>query len=85
VAVGKKRRTFLTIAAALAAFAILAACAGPALAQCAMCKSSASGLDGAGARNLNYAIIVLLFPPVAIFCALFAVAYRRRDPPDEKR
>jgi hypothetical protein len=49
-----------------------------------MCKSSASGLDGIGAKNLNYAVIVLLCPPVAIFCALFVFAYRRRDPPDDR-
>ena len=54
-------------------------------AQCAMCKASAQGLDGAGARNLNYAVVVLLCPPVAIFCALFVAAYRRRDPPDDRR
>lgn len=71
-------------AAALLALLLLAAPA-PAGAQCAMCKASASGLDGAGARNLNYAIVVLLCPPVAIFCALFVAAYRRRDPPDDRR
>ena len=71
-------------AATLLALLLLAAPA-PSAAQCAMCKSSASGLDGTGAKNLNYAVVVLLFPPVAIFCALFVVAYRRRDPPDGKR
>ena len=78
-------RTLLSLAATLAACALLAACAEPALAQCAMCKASAQGLDGAGARNLNYAVVVLLCPPVAIFCALFVAAYKRRDPPDGRR
>jgi hypothetical protein len=71
-------------AAALFALLLLAAPA-PAHAQCAMCKASASNLDATGAKNLNYAVVVLLFPPVAIFCALFLVAYRRRDPPDDRR
>ena len=71
-------------AATLFALLLLGAPA-PSDAQCAMCKSSASGLDSTGAKNLNYAVAVLLFPPVAIFCALFFAAYRRRDPPDDRR
>lgn len=71
-------------AAALFALLLLSAPA-PTPAQCAMCKASASNLDATGAKNLNYAVVVLLFPPVAIFCALFVVAYRRRDPPDDRR
>lgn len=71
-------------AATLLALLLLAAPA-PAAAQCAMCKASASGLDSTGAKNLNYAVVILLFPPVAIFCALFVVAYKRRDPPDDRR
>lgn len=62
--------------AALAAFGE----ASSALAQCAMCKASAAGLDEAGTRNLNSAVLVLLFPPVAIFCAIFFVAYKHRKP-----
>ena len=80
------RRTRAKILRLLPATSLLALLllSAPAPAQCAMCKSSASGLDGAGARNLNYAVLVLLCPPVAIFCALFVVAYRRRDPPDDR-
>jgi len=52
-----------------------------ALAQCAMCKASAAGLDEAGTRNLNAAVLVLLCPPVAIFCAIAVVAYRHRRSP----
>jgi hypothetical protein len=74
----------LVQAAALFALLLLSAPA-PSAAQCAMCRSAASGLDGTGAKNLNYAVVVLLFPPVAIFCALFVAAYRRRDPPDDRR
>ena len=80
----RAKRLRLLAAAALLALLFVAAPA-PTPAQCAMCKSSASGLDSTGAKNLNYAVVVLLFPPVAIFCALFVAAYRRRDPPDDRR
>jgi heme/copper-type cytochrome/quinol oxidase subunit 2 len=51
-------------------------------AQCPLCRS---GLDQAGdktARTMNLAILVLLIPPVSIFCTIFAVAYRRRNGSD---
>ena len=80
----RQKHLRLLPAAALFSLLLLAAPA-PSSAQCAMCKASASALDGTGARNLNYAVVVLLCPPVAIFCALFVVAYRRREPPDDRR
>ena len=52
-----------------------------ALAQCAMCKATASNLDSVSARNLNLSTLILLCPPVAIFCAIFALAYKHRNPP----
>ncbi len=55
---------------------ILALCpAEEAAAQCAMCRSAVSN---AGAKAMNLAILVLLIPPVAMFCSVFAVAYRFR-------
>jgi len=69
----------LTLGAALFALSLAATAA----AQCAMCKASASSLGEASARNLNYAILLLLCPPVAIFCGLFVVAYKRREPPQD--
>ncbi len=50
------------------------------LAQCAMCKASAANLDSVSARTLNLATLILLCPPVAIFCAIFVVAYKHRNP-----
>jgi heme/copper-type cytochrome/quinol oxidase subunit 2 len=32
---------------------------------------------------MNLAIVVLLIPPVSIFCTIFAVAYRKRKGDDE--
>ena len=49
-----------------------------ALAQCAMCKAAAAAAGSNAADTLNLAILVLLIPPVTIFCAIFIVAYRHR-------
>ncbi|HUQ31575.1 MAG TPA: hypothetical protein VM095_05610 [Pyrinomonadaceae bacterium] len=52
----------------------------PALAQCAMCKNAVTGSPEAAklSESLNFAIIVLLIPPVLIFCGFFVLAYRYR-------
>ena len=50
-----------------------------AFAQCAMCRASvqaAGSTNAAASETLNLAILVLLIPPVLIFCAIFYVAYR---------
>lgn len=49
-------------------------------AQCALCKTAMANSSGAVARSLNLGILVLIVPPVAIFCAIFATAYRYRKP-----
>jgi len=58
---------------ALAALCFLAV-SDSAVAQCVMCRSSFAG----SARNLNLAVLVLLVPPVSIFCTIFFIAYRHR-------
>ena len=61
-----------------------AAWPGSALAQCPLCRS---GLQQAGdqtARTMNLAILVLLIPPASIFCAIFAVAYRKSKGDDKE-
>lgn len=65
----------------LALAAVLCALCAPALAQCAMCKASASGLDGLAARHMNEAVLVLVSPPVGIFCAFLYLTYKKRRPP----
>ena len=62
--------------------ALLSACAflfsaNEALAQCALCRTALQDSGEATARTLNLGILVLLVPPVAIFCTIFAVAYKR--------
>jgi heme/copper-type cytochrome/quinol oxidase subunit 2 len=69
--------------AALALCALAALAPADVLAQCPLCRS---GLQQAGdqtARTMNLAILVLLIPPVSIFCTIFAVAYRRRKGAEE--
>ncbi len=75
-------RALLGLAAALA----LAAAAWPesALAQCPLCRSALQNAGDSTARTMNLAILVLLVPPVSIFCAIFAVVYRRARGDDEK-
>ena len=48
-----------------------------AVAQCVMCRASLTG-NGAFARSLNLGTLVLLLPPVSIFCAIFILAIRNR-------
>jgi hypothetical protein len=53
------------------------------LAQCAMCKATASNLDAVSAWTLNLSTLILLCPPVAIFAAISVVAYKHRNPPGD--
>ena len=76
----RRTRLWLRLAAAAALSLALAATG---WAQCAMCKAAAENMDPVSVRNLNFATLLLLCPPVAIFCAFFVAAYRRRDPPSE--
>jgi hypothetical protein len=69
---------------ALVAAAMIFFADADALAQCAMCKASAANLDSVSARQLNISTLILLCPPVAIFCAIFAIAYKHRNPPDDE-
>ena len=52
-----------------------------ALAQCAMCKTTAEAAGEASlAAGLNIGILFLLAPPLAIFCAIFWTAYKSQNP-----
>jgi hypothetical protein len=76
--------TFKRICSWLAAWAFVLALPAAAWAQCAMCKTSAENMDPAGVKYLNFATLLLLTPPVAIFCGFFYVAYKRRESPEAK-
>ncbi len=62
---------------ALVTIAILVMLAEPAFAQCSMCRASLAGSNASFVKNLNIGVLVLLVPPVTIFCAIFVVLKRR--------
>ena len=50
---------------------------GTGLTQCAMCRASLAGSNNAFfIRNFNIGVLVLLTPPVAIFCSIFIILKR---------
>ena len=62
------------------AFVLLAN--GYADAQCSMCRTALTSASNARfIRNFNIGVLVLLTPPVAIFCSIFVVLrkYRATD------
>lgn len=70
-------RAFILLAAcaALAAAALLAF-EPEASAQCAMCRTAVAAGGERVARTMNAAMLVLLVPPVAIFCTIFVAVAR---------
>jgi heme/copper-type cytochrome/quinol oxidase subunit 2 len=74
----------LIFAAALVLAALAAAWPATALAQCPLCRSAAEQAGDQTARTLNLAIAVLLIPPVSIFCAIFAVVYKKAKGDEEQ-
>ena len=51
-----------------------------ALAQCSMCKAVLTSSRDAGfIRGYNIAVLVLLLPPVTIFCSIFIVLKRHKN------
>jgi hypothetical protein len=51
----------------------------PADAQCSMCRAALNGSNNARfIRNFNLGVLVLLVPPVTIFCSIFLVLRRYR-------
>ena len=71
-------------AAALALAALAAAWPATALAQCPLCRSALQNAGDQTARTMNFAIVVLLIPPVSIFCAIFAVVYKKSKNDDKE-
>ena len=80
---GPARKFRLTAAAALLLAALWAGPA-PSRAQCPLCRTAVQQADDRTARTMNLAILVLLVPPVSIFCTIFVVAYRRRRGDDDE-
>ena len=76
-----KKSRAVKIASVIALGLILFMAGADCFAQCAMCRAAAANLDAPSARQLNLATLLLLCPPVAIFCGLFIVAYKHRHAP----
>jgi hypothetical protein len=74
---GKTHRIVRLILIALAMASVCVWFSESALAQCVMCRASL-GANSNFARHLNIGTLVLLVPPVSIFCAIFFLAFRHR-------
>jgi hypothetical protein len=68
----------------LVSFAFLMALSTTAFGQCSMCRSALAGSSNAFfVRNFNIGVLVLLVPPVTIFCSIFVVLKRYKKADDE--
>jgi len=66
------------------ALLVIATAASAALGQCAMCRASLAGSNNAlFIRNFNIGVLVLLVPPVTIFCSIFVALRRYRNDKDK--
>lgn len=78
------RLTSLGLAVCIAIVAMLAGEL-TTLAQCGMCKTALAGSSNAlFIRNFNIGVLVLLIPPVTIFCSIFIVLRRHRTAEEEE-
>jgi hypothetical protein len=67
-----------------AAIAVLLVVATAAFGQCSMCRASLAGSNNAFfIRNFNIGVLVLLLPPVTIFCTIFVALKRYRSADEE--
>jgi hypothetical protein len=79
--VGRKLKLLLW---AMAGVAVVLALSSAALGQCSMCRASLAGSNNAFfIRNFNIGVLVLLVPPVTIFCSIFVVL-KRHNAADNK-
>jgi len=68
----------------LVTVAFLAALSTTAFGQCSMCRSALAGSSNAFfVRNFNIGVLVLLVPPVTIFCSIFLALKRYKKGDDE--
>ena len=67
-------RAFVFLAIAALGVLMLAE---PTFAQCVMCRASL-GNNSSFIRSFNIGVLVLLVPPVSLFCTIFVLAIRHR-------
>ncbi len=70
------QRSVLVLMVAIAAALVCV----PVEAQCSMCRTALSNSNNAFVRNFNIGVLVLLIPPVTIFCGIFVALKRYRAP-----
>src|SRR5882724_8801466 len=70
----RKLNYLILIAVAIAVVLLLPLAAE---AQCSMCRAVLSNSNAKFIRNLNLGVLVLLVPPVSMFCTIFVVLRRR--------
>ncbi len=76
-----RSKTVLLIIASVAAVLVLSTSA---LGQCSMCRASLAGSSNAlFIKNFNIGVLVLLVPPVTIFCSIFVALKRYKRSNDE--
>ncbi len=69
----------------MAAFAVVLLLSSSALGQCSMCRAALAGSNNAFfIRNFNIGVLVLLVPPVTIFCTIFVALKRYKTADDEE-
>jgi hypothetical protein len=82
---GKSRTLWSTLVLMGAAVAAILVLSTAALGQCSMCRAALAGSNNAFfIRNFNIGVLVLLLPPVTIFCSIFVVLKRYRAADDEE-
>ena len=80
-----RSRPYRSMLIFLAAVALLMVLSVSAFGQCSMCRASLAGSGNAFfVRNFNIGVLVLLVPPVTIFCSIFVVLKRYRAADDEE-
>ncbi len=78
----RRFRSLLILLAVVALFMVLSVSA---FGQCAMCRASLAGSGNPFfVRNFNIGVLVLLVPPVTIFCSIFVALKRYRAADDEE-
>jgi hypothetical protein len=82
-----KSKTMLLVIAAVAIMLMLSASA---FGQCSMCRAALAGSNNPFfIRNFNIGVLVLLVPPVTIFCSIFVALKRykaaNKEDPEKDR
>jgi hypothetical protein len=81
---GSRFKWLVAMLPMLATLAVLLVFAGSVFAQCSMCRASLAGSNNPFfIRNFNIGVLVLLLPPVTIFCSIFVVLKRYRAADEE--